>query len=173
MPLREMDIESVVVGSGPVASLVVLKSHPDTEGTTFELPIRIGNIEASAISMGIQKNGNTRPMTHDLLASVIDSLGGRLRSVRVISVEGTTFFAQLELVGANGVVSFVDARPSDAIALAVRVHAPIYAEETVLNTASMPNFRGVESAERKEELQRFHEFVETISPEDFSNTTEE
>ena len=171
MPLKRMDIESVIVGGGPVASLVVLRTR-EGEGSSDArlLPIRIGKVEATAITMGVNRRSGGRPMTHDLLAATISALGAKTVSVRVMAVQGTTFFAQLELIAANGERAFVDARPSDAIALAVREEVPVYAEESVLETASMPDFRGVEKDEERRELSEFHDFVESLSPEDFNVT---
>ena len=167
MPLKEMNIESIVVGGGPVASLVVLRTSDDS-GPALQLPIRIGSVEATAISMGVNPRQGSRPMTHDLLASTISALGGRCASVRIMAVQGTTFFAQLELVREGGEQVFVDARPSDALALAVREGLPIYAADDVLETAALPDFRGVEKDEEAHELEEFHNFVESLSPEDFN-----
>ena len=166
MPLREMSIESIVVGGGPVASLVVLRTSDD--GAALQLPIRIGSVEATSISMGVTPRTGSRPMTHDLLVSAIAELGGRCVAVRVMAVQGTTFFAQLELERADGEHVFVDARPSDALAVAVREDVPIYADEKVLATAALPDFRGVEKDEEAHELEAFHHFVENLSPEDFN-----
>lgn len=169
MSLRKMGIESVVVGGGPVASLVVLKTQDERDGQPcLQLPIRIGLIEATAITMGVNERSGSRPMTHDLLVSVISALGGTCASVRVMSVQGTTFFAQVELITAEGEHVYVDARPSDAIALAVREGVSIYADESVLSTAALPDFKGVEADEKKHELEEFHAFVENLSPEDFN-----
>ena len=169
MPLRRMDIESVIVGGGPVASLVVLRTREEPGSAEARLlPIRIGSVEASAISMGVNRREGGRPMTHDLLCSVISALGAKLAAARVMAVKGTTFFAQLELACPGGERRFIDARPSDAVALAVRKGAPIYADESVLETASMPDFRGVEREEQLRELSEFHDFVESLSPEDFN-----
>ena len=166
MPLREMDIESIVVGGGPVASLIVLRTHDGP--AALQLPIRIGSVEATAISMGVNPRQGSRPMTHDLLASTISALGGRCASVRIMAVQGTTFFAQLELLREGGEQVFVDARPSDALALAVREGLPIYAADDVLATAALPDFRSVEKDEEAHELEEFHNFVESLSPEDFN-----
>lgn len=167
MPLREMNIESIVVGGGPVASLIVLRTSDDG-GPALQLPIRIGSVEATAISMGVTPRPGSRPMTHDLLGATIKELGGRCASVRVMAVQGTTFFAQLDLERADGEHAFVDARPSDALAVAVRLGVPIYADEQVLETAALPDFRGVEKDEEAHELEEFHNFVESLSPEDFN-----
>jgi hypothetical protein len=168
MALVRMDIQSVVVGGGAAASLVVLKPRRGDAGSSIQLPIRIGRVEAAAISMGVEGTVQKRPMTHDLMQSVLSSLGATLGSVVIVRVEGTTFFAQLCLVAATGEELFIDARPSDAIALAVRVHAPIFASDEVLSTAALPDFGSVERDERAREAEAFHEFVENLSPEDFS-----
>ena len=163
-----MDIESVIVGDGPIASLIVLRTREEADGATSrQLPIRIGSFEATAITMGV--NGRSgRPMTHDLLCSVVSELGASCVSVRVMAVQGTTFFAQVELERADGEHVFLDARPSDALAIAVREEVPVYAEESVLDAAAMPDFRGVEKDEKAHELEQFHAFVESLSPEDFN-----
>lgn len=169
VPLRRMDIESVVVGEGPIASLVVLRTREQAgDGSSQQLPIRIGSFEATAITMGVHGRPGGRPMTHDLLCSVVSSLGATCAGVRIMAVQGTTFFAQVELVRADGEHIFVDARPSDALALAVREEVPVYAEESVLESAAMPDFRGVEKDEEAHELEEFHNFVESLSPEDFN-----
>ena len=173
MPLRRMDIEGVVVGGGPVASLLLLRTHEGPGERALRLPIRIGRVEATAISMGTHPRHGGRPMTHDLLASTLSALGARCASVRVMAVQGTTFFAQLEPVREDGEHVYVDARPSDAVALAVRAGVPVYAEESVLATAALPDFQGVERDERAAELEEFHAFVESLSPEDFNVTHDE
>ncbi|MBO7675545.1 MAG: bifunctional nuclease family protein [Atopobiaceae bacterium] len=167
MAIIRMDIQSVVVGAGPVASVVVLKPRKD-RGAASKLPIRIGMVEAIAISMGVDGQEQKRPKTHDLLQSVISGLGAYLSSVVINNVEGTTFFAQLQLVNSLGETLSIDARPSDALALAVRAHAPIFAEEEVLDTAALPDFASVERDERQREAEAFHDFVEGLSPEDFA-----
>lgn len=166
--LTEMDIKTVVIGGGPVSSLIVLKPARQDEKEPLSLPIRIGSVEATAISMGVSPEGGARPMTHDLLKSVMESLGGHLRSVIINDVSGTTFYAQLDLVGADGHQVVVDCRPSDAIALAVRCGATLFAEQAVLDVAGMPDFRAIEDQEHDQEIKDFHEFVEGLSPDDFT-----
>lgn len=166
-----MDIQTVVVGGGPVASLIVLRtSKPNADGSFTQLPIRIGAVEATAISMGVDGAHGGRPMTHDLLASTIEALGAKVSHVVISDVEGTTFFAQVALRTDSGRAVQVDARPSDAIALAVRVDAPLFAEESVLEAATLPDFASVEKDEEKQELEKFHAFVEGLSPDDFNAT---
>ena len=168
MALVRMDIQSVVVGGGPMASLVVLKPRTGDGEPSTQLPIRIGRVEAAAISMGLDGTTRNRPMTHDLMRSVISALGGALTGVAIVNVQGTTFFAQLHITAPSGEEVRVDARPSDALALAIRTHAPIFAEARVLDTAALPDFGQVERDEREREAEAFHEFVENLSPEDFS-----
>ncbi|KUH58881.1 MULTISPECIES: bifunctional nuclease family protein [Atopobiaceae] len=168
--LTEMDIKTVVIGGGPVSSLIVLKPAKQNEKEPLSLPIRIGSVEATAISMGVNPENSARPMTHDLLKSVMESLGGHLRSVIINDVSGTTFYAQLDLVNADGRQVLVDCRPSDAIALAVRCGAPLFAEQSVLDVAGMPDFGAIEDQEHNQEMQDFHEFVEGLSPDDFNVT---
>ena len=168
--LTEMDIKTVVIGGGPVSSLIVLKPAKQNEKEPLSLPIRIGSVEATAISMGVNPENSARPMTHDLLKSVMESLGGHLRSVIINDVSGTTFYAQLDLVNADGRQVLVDCRPSDAIALAVRCGAPLFAEQSVLDVAGMPAFGAIEAQAHHQEMQDFHEFVEGLSPDDFNVT---
>ena len=117
--------------------------------------------------MGVDPQKDHRPMTHDLLKSALEALGAELLSVRITKVSGTTFYAQLVLRAADGSEHLVDARPSDAIALAVRCDVKILADEAVLETASMLDFKGVREAEQAAEMAEFHKFVENLSPEDF------
>lgn len=168
MPLVRMDIQSIVVGGGPVASLVVLKPRHEDMSSSTQMPIRIGTVEAAAISMGVEGSPQRRPMTHDLLLSVIEGLGAKVTNVVIQRVEGTTFFAQVRLVAESGEHVSLDARPSDAIALAVRAHVPILADERVLETAALPDFGAIERVEREREAEAFHDFVEGLSPEDFA-----
>lgn len=170
-----MDIETVIVGGGHVASLVILQPHErDEKDANRRLPIKIGLVEATAISTGIEAihdqghDGQARPMTHDLLVSTIHALGYELTAVCIVAVEGDTFYARLELTGENGAVTSVDARPSDALACALRVHAPIFAMPEVLEIATMPDFEGAEREARESELAEFHTFVEDLKPEDFT-----
>lgn len=168
LSLVRMDIHTIAVGGGPIPSVIVLRSRPEADGASIELPIRIGTVEAMAISMGLDVQHHERPMTHDLLLSVITTLDANLSGVSIVDVHGTTFFAELILTTASGRTITVDSRPSDAIALAVRMGAPIFAEEHVLDAATLPDFKGIERAEKEHEMELFHDFVESLSPSDFS-----
>ena len=163
-----MEIESVVVGNGPITSMLVLRPR-DAKGDTAatQLPIRIGVAEATQISAGVDGTAHKRPMTHDLLASAIQELGGSVSSVSIDRVEGTTFFATVHLRTRDGERTQVDARPSDAIALAVRTHSPVYADSSVLSAAAYPAFASIRRDEQEREFEKFHEFVDALDPDDF------
>jgi len=169
MALVRMDIHTVAIGGGVVPSLIVLRSRPQQDEAPIQLPIRIGSIEATAISMGLETSTHERPMTHDLLKSVIESLGATLSEIDIVDVRGTTFYAELVLLTESGRRIKLDCRPSDAIALAIRMGVPIFAEERVLNAATLPDFKGIEKAEQEHEFERFHDFVESLSPADFTD----
>ena len=167
MELVQMTIKSVVVAGGPMPSLVVLQPAVDDTSLPNNLPIQIGTFEATAISLGVGPQAIPRPMTHDLLFSFVKELGATPLDVRIVEVHGTTFFAQIGIEDAAGRTHYIDARPSDAIALAVRAHIPIYADRDVLLTASLPDFKTVENAQHEQDMASFHTFVEDLSPEDF------
>lgn len=187
-----MHVGNIIVGVGPIPSAIVLHPAPrgETEGdqTTPEsetmtqdpldemedernkalttLPINVGMIESACIGACIDGVERTRPLTHELLVSTIEAMGGTLDSVSIVRVEGTTFYATLDVTCA-GEQHHIDARPSDAIAVALRAEAPILVAPDVLERAGEPNFEAVEAMERKRELDEFHAFVEELSPEDF------
>jgi len=120
------------------------------EQVTRLLPMVIGQYEARAIAMELAKERFDRPLTHDLVHSVISSLGHRLERVDITKLEDEVFYAELSLVGEGEIVK-VDARPSDAIALALRSHAPIFVAEEVLEQAGhLPEDIVVEGEEGEE-----------------------
>ncbi|MFH1428173.1 MAG: bifunctional nuclease family protein [Candidatus Margulisiibacteriota bacterium] len=141
----------------------------DPEERNF-LPIWIGMFEAAAIAMELQGYSPPRPMTHDLMASIIEISGYQVHKVIISEVKDDTFYAIIELVSASleqvpveeKDIVRLDSRPSDAIALAVRTDAPIYVSETVMVKAKMVN-----AEKDKEETKKFQEFIENINPEDF------
>ena len=162
-----MDIKTVVMGGMHVPSLIVLKSREEAGNRQVNLPIQVGPVEAAAISAGVSADRPSRPLTHDLLISAVDALGGRLISLCITDVHGTTFFSSLKLMLQDGSQTDLDCRPSDGIALAVRRGLPIYVREHVLETATMPDFDAAERAAEESQMQAFHDFVENLSPEDF------
>src|SRR6478609_7806444 len=137
--------------------LVLLR---ESEGDRY-LPIWIGAAEAAAIAFAQQGVVPPRPLTHDLLRDVVDALGQTLTQVRISDLREGVFYA--ELVFSDG--TEVSARPSDAIALALRTGSKIFGADTVLDEAGVPI-----PDEEEDEVEKFREFLDQISPEDFGET---
>jgi bifunctional DNase/RNase len=140
--------------------IVLLK----VEGKNRFLPIWIGHPEAAAILMKLQNAELPRPMTHDLLASAIEHLSASVESVLVTELRDNTFYAVLKLESGGHEIR-LDSRPSDAIALAVRTDAPIFAATDVLNANGIEFAQEVEDVE--EVVREFKQFLEDVSPQDF------
>lgn len=169
----EMTIESIRVSLMNYQRVVILKE----KAAERYLPIWIGPHEADAIAVRLQEVNIPRPLTHDLLRTVIDSLGAKIDSVVVNDLANDTFFARIVL-DVKGRTMEIDSRPSDAIALAVRARVPIYAEDSVLERAGvLINEEGtIERSDRaqgrvnEEELERmsaFRDFIESLDLDDF------
>jgi bifunctional DNase/RNase len=146
-----------VVNKQPIVLLKV------EEGNRY-LPIWIGHPEAGAILMKLQSAELPRPMTHDLLTNVLDSLSARLDRVMVTELRENTFYAVLHL-SRNGEQFEIDSRPSDAIALAVRAEAPIFASRELLEANGIEFEQ--EGDDVEEVVNEFRDFLDRISPEDF------
>jgi len=176
--LIELTIESIRVSLRNYQRVVILRE----KGAERYLPIWIGPAEADAIAVRLQEVTVARPLTHDLMSSVIASLGGAIRSVVVNDLANDTFFARVH-VEQDGRMMEIDARPSDAIALAVRAGVPIYAEEAVLDQAGVilnedgepledtpdGEFAPRPTAVTEEELERLSAFTDFISQLDLDD----
>ena len=177
----EMTIDSIRVSLMNYQRVVILKEKMAER----YLPIWIGPAEADAIAVKLQGVNVPRPLTHDLLNSVIDALGASINSIIVCDLKNDTFYAKI-ILNVDGGQMEVDSRPSDALALAVRVGVPIYAEDEVLDKAGIlidqetgkPVYEekdeGKAGGEAKkvseEELKRmsaFYDFINTLDLEDF------
>jgi bifunctional DNase/RNase len=130
--MLEMTIDSIRVSLMNHQRVVILKEKE----TERYLPIWIGQAEADAIAVKLQDVAVPRPLTHDLLRAVIDTLGASVNSIVVCDLRNDTFFAKI-ILRVDGADLEVDSRPSDALALAVRVRVPIFAEEAVLDKAGI------------------------------------
>jgi len=128
----EMVVDSIRVSMMNYQRVVILKEKTNNR----YLPIWIGASEADAIAVKLQGVTVQRPLTHDLLRSVVEALGARVNSIIVSDLKNDTFFAKIVL-DVDGKQMEIDSRPSDALALAVRVEAPIYADEGVLDRAGV------------------------------------
>lgn len=140
--------------------IVLLRTE---EGTKY-LPIWIGHPEAAAILMKLQNAELPRPMTHDLITNILSDLSAKLVRVMVTELRDNTFYAVLRLETADRELD-IDSRPSDAIALAVRTDAPIFAATDLLETSGVEFEQEPEDAE--ELVEEFREFLDHITPEDF------
>lgn len=163
-----VDIETIIMAAGPVPSVIVLRERNESadDGTPQRaLSIQTGSFEAAAISRGIDRTEEPRPITHDLMNATLSALGAKVERVEINRVDAPVFFADLVVLDEDGKELSIDARPSDALALAVRVNAPIYVEDDVMNRAGNVSVHANDNAE--EEIERFDEFVQTLSPDDF------
>ena len=161
--MQEMLIYGVsfdLVGKQPI---VLLKT---AEGNKF-LPIWIGHPEAAAILMKLQSQAAPRPMTHDLLSDMLEQLGAQVSRITVTELRENTFYARITLQQDGGEIE-VDSRPSDAIALAIRAEAPIFAADRVIEESAI-EFEGedVDEEQLEAEVQKFKSFLEEVTPEDF------
>ena len=175
----EMSIDSIRVSLMNYQRVVILKEKLAKR----YLPIWIGPAEADAIAVKLQGVTVPRPLTHDLLSSVIDSLGAGIDSIIVSDLKSDTFYAKI-ILSVNGEQMEIDSRPSDALALAVRTDAPIFVEEAVLDKAGilldeetgkpiMEEGEEVDTKDKKvseeemKKLSAFHDFINTLDMDDF------
>jgi len=177
----EMVVDSIRVSLMNYQRVVILKE----KSTNRYLPIWIGAAEADAIAVKLQGVSVPRPLTHDLLQSMVDALGARIQSILVNDLKNDTFFAKI-MVAVDGNQMEIDSRPSDAIALAVRAQAPIFADESVLERAGIwldkesgkllpeetepgkkSESKKVIEDELKKKASAFYDFINTIDLDDF------
>ncbi|MCB0194809.1 MAG: bifunctional nuclease family protein [Anaerolineae bacterium] len=173
----EVNIDSIRVSLMSQHRVVVLK---EIDSDRY-LPIWIGPFEADAITLQLQGVEVARPLTHDLLKGVIDKMGAKISHVTVTELKNDTFYARI-VMDVNGKSVEIDSRPSDAIALAVRVNAPLFVAEEVMEMASIvpeTDIEGAElaftakeddntpvSAEEQEKLSAFSDFIDELDLDD-------
>ena len=139
--------------------VVILKNM---DGTHY-LPILIGPFEATAIALALEGAPVPRPLSHDLMRSIIETLDGRLEQVIIHDIKDSTFFAKL-LIRTDGELQEVDSRPSDGIALALRMQAPIYVTDKIVLEEASPDRSSVDESE----MSKFKKFLEELKPSDFN-----
>ncbi len=152
--MSEMRVVGIRVEQPQNSPVLLLR---ESNGDRY-LPIWIGQSEASAILIQQQGVEPPRPLTHDLIKNLITELGHKLREIRIVDLKDGVFYA--DLIFEDNVR--VSARPSDSVAIALRAGVPIYAEESVLAEAGL-----VMPDEREDEVEKFKEFLESVSPDDF------
>ena len=161
--MHQMNLLGVRVELPANTPMMLLK---ETDGDGRLLPILIGNSEAASIHAAMQGLQPPRPLTHDLLSTVIEVLDHRIDRVTITELRDHVFMAELTLVDSDGVTTSLSCRPSDACALAIRTDAPIYATDEVLETAGQPEPSSDDDQE-EELIDEFQDFLETVNPDDF------
>jgi uncharacterized protein len=151
-----MVIKGLMVDPVTNMPIVILR---DKDGQKV-LPIWVGIFEANAIALQIENVATPRPMTHDLLRNIIQDLNASVQKIVVCDLQDNTFYALIYL-NLNGGTVAIDARPSDAIALALRTRAPIYVEETVIDNA-----KTFDPVPEKADSERLHKWLESLDPDD-------
>jgi bifunctional DNase/RNase len=156
--LIEMTLAGVRIELPTSQPIVLLR---EAEGERY-LPIWIGQPEATAIALALQGVVTPRPMTHDLLKNILEEMSVTVNDIVITELREGTFYATINLQR-NGSAFEISSRPSDALALAVRLGCRIFANDEVLSEASIL----IPSEEPEEEVERFREFLEHVNPEDF------
>lgn len=155
----EMRVMGIAIDTRSGSPIVVLHDKENRKA----LPIWIGSAEASAIIRKIENINVSRPMTHDLMIDVIEKTGFEVDRIEINDVDKETYFATIFIKGADGKEVEIDARPSDAIALSIRVDAPIFVTANVLADGSI----SCDNSKDEEEAQEFRDFIQSIKPSDF------
>ncbi|CAB4706409.1 hypothetical protein IMCC26207_110273 [Actinobacteria bacterium IMCC26207] len=164
----ELELVAVRVELPSNTPVMVLR---ELQGRRRQLSIFIGGPEATAIAFAMEGVETPRPLTHDLFCDVLDGLSAQLERVVITELRETTYYADLEVSSASG-LQHISARPSDAVALAVRAGCPIFSSEEVLDTAGFIEDTG--SDDDSDDLpeavvEEFKQFIEQVSPEDFGS----
>lgn len=146
--------------------IVLLRSQPDAESDERMLPIFIGGPEATAIALAHEGVSPPRPMTHDLFAESLDAMDVRVERVVITELRERTFFAELHMRSATE-ARVMSARPSDAIALAVRMGIPIFAEDELLDEVGYTDAPTADEDD-DEVVEEFKDFIDNITPDDFA-----
>lgn len=158
--MRLVDLVGIHLEPSSGIPVVLLREH-DTPHRL--LPIFVGGAEAAAIALAMSGQTTPRPLTHDVMATIVEALDGRVDAAEVSELRDGSFLAQLALTGPGGQLR-LDTRPSDAIALAVRLNAPVYVSEQVLDEAGeLPQ----EELDVEGEVEKFRDFLDDLEPSDF------
>ncbi len=157
-----MEVVGVRVELPSNTPIVLLR---EVEGTRRLLPIFIGGPEATAIALALDEVETPRPMTHDLMKNMLDDLGVSLERLEITDLSSGTFYAEMHLRAA-GRVTVVSSRPSDGIALAIRMSSPVFAADAVVEEAG---YLADDEEEREEVVEQFREFIDTVNPDDFNS----
>jgi uncharacterized protein len=157
--MRQMKVDKLGIDLLTHDPVVILK---DMDGSHY-LPILIGPFEATAIALALEGAPVPRPLSHDLMRSILETLDTTLEQVIVHDIKDSTFFAKL-ILRTNGELQEIDARPSDGIALALRMQAPIYVSDKIVLEEATPDKKPVDDSE----MSRFKKFLDDLKPSDFN-----
>ena len=160
--LKEMKLSGLIMDSTTNAPVIILKDLEDKE----VISLWIGLLEASAIAVELEKIDLPRPMTHDLVKNVLDSLNIKVLKVEIADLRDNTFYAYIHL-GMDGKTFTIDARPSDAIAIALRTKSPIYVDEKVIKKSKKMDLESIKEVEKTDESKELKDLLEKMSPDDF------
>ena len=155
--MRQMKVDRLGIDLQTHDPFVILR---DLEGKRY-LPILIGPFEATAIALALEGTAVPRPLSHDLMRTLLESLSAKLEQIIIHDIKDSTFFAKL-IVRSNGEVQEIDARPSDGIALALRMQAPIFVSDRIVLEETVADKKS-----EQEEVARFKRYIEDLRPSDF------
>jgi len=158
----EMKVEGLTLDPLTNMPIIILK---DLNGERA-LPIWVGYFEANAIALEMEKVSTPRPMTHDLIKNLVQGLNAKVNHILVTDLKDNTFFAVISLSHNENQLT-IDSRPSDAIALALRVQAPIYVEEAVITAAKHLDLPEQEKKTEGEENRQWQDWLDKLKPQDF------
>lgn len=144
--------------------VILLRPLGPVSGGARVLPIWIGAQEATSILVAVEGASTPRPLAHDLLRAMAETLGARVERVEVTRIDGGTYYAEVTLAAAGG-IHRLDARPSDAIALACRTGAPIFVADAVLAEAGVADM--ITEADQEAGVEEFRRFLDDVDPDDF------
>ena len=159
----QVRVAGLAVGAG--APVILLKSIFEEPGVGRILPIWIGSQEATSIFVAVEGAETPRPLAHDLMKTLLQTVGAEVERVEVTKIEEGTFYAEITLRTREG-RRILDSRPSDAIALAARVDAPIWVADEVFDEAGVPDETGQPPSEEAR-VAEFKRFLDEVDPEDF------
>lgn len=169
-----VSVLTLIMSPVPSPSILVLQPTADvgTNKNSRVVPIWVGVSEATMLGIALEKARFKRPMTHDLFLDALTSLDAFVDHVTIYDVQGPTFYAELALK-ARGKLLSLDARPSDAIALALREEAPLYMDESVLERTSFPYLFNEDTDDSDRVMADFHDFIEQLTPDDLAEGSRE
>lgn len=158
----EMKVRGLALDPLSNMPIIILRDEEEKRS----LPIWVGIFEANAIALELEKISTPRPMTHDLIKNILESLDARVAKIVVNDLKDNTFFAVIHLLLGSSEIT-VDSRPSDAIALALRVGAPIFVDEEVVQKAKSVEIAKEGEMGKPDDQEKLKEWLENLKPEDF------